>query len=208
MTLQNGMIHDGKAYLWTDTLIYNGQTGEPVGVMEKSFHGLIQPYAGTFSLWGCDTAKIIEAIATDNPQNMPDLVKAAQLAMMENVGDGVARLLLACCWDEPHLISISSVREGEHKPFTAVSLEQCFGPEPETVRSLDHPDEMRAVIEAQILARNTSFAMPGMKPSHIVGGPMAMLTVAYEGVTVDAYKVTGEAQRIADTIAPMKLVAA
>ena len=208
MTLQNGMIYNGRAYLWTDTLIYNGRTGQPVGVMEKSFHGLIQPYAGTFSVWGCDTSKIIEAIATDNPQNMRDLVKAAQLAMMENVGDGIARMLLACCWDEPHLISISSVQEGEHEPFTAVALEQCFGPEPKTVRRLDHPNEMRAVIEAQIMTRNASFAMPDMEPTHIVGGPMALLTVAYEGVTVDAYKVTGEAQGIADAIAPMKLVAA
>ena len=46
MTLQNGLIYRGKAYLWTDTALFD-PSGQRVGAVSKAFHGRMWPSALT-----------------------------------------------------------------------------------------------------------------------------------------------------------------
>ncbi|BBI19855.1 hypothetical protein EKJ_07020 [Qipengyuania flava] len=49
MTLQNGLIHNGKAYLWTDTLAYHPDHKTPLFHVTKTFHDISEKWVATFS---------------------------------------------------------------------------------------------------------------------------------------------------------------
>lgn len=48
MTLQNGLLHQGTAYMWSDTGWWDAD-GRRVGTAPKAFEGSLFPWAGTLS---------------------------------------------------------------------------------------------------------------------------------------------------------------
>lgn len=63
MTLQNGAIHDGTAYLWSDTAWFEHGTGRMIGTGPKTLHGVRWPWAVSTTLVGADTASFSDIVA-------------------------------------------------------------------------------------------------------------------------------------------------
>jgi len=74
MTLQNGLSHGRKAYLWFDTAFWNDQTGELAYHAPKAFQGKRWPFAGSFSTWGGDCHAMAEHIGQADPQDLDTLL--------------------------------------------------------------------------------------------------------------------------------------
>jgi hypothetical protein len=97
MSLQNGLIHKGRAYLWSDTLAID-EHGAPVGHLTKTYHGLEWPWAAIQSgkFRTDNQRRVAHSIGDRKPRNGAELIEAARAALRIEHDDGlIGRLLIA-----------------------------------------------------------------------------------------------------------------
>lgn len=97
MSLQNGLIHKGRAYLWSDTLAID-ESGNPVGHLTKVYHGLEWPWAAIHSgkFRTDNQRRVAYSLGDRKPRNGAELIEAAIAALRIEQRDGlIGRLLLA-----------------------------------------------------------------------------------------------------------------
>lgn len=193
MTLQNGAIHDGTGYLWSDTAWFEHGTGRMVGKGPKALHGLRWPWAVSTSLTGCNQtsfADVIHGVGGADPADIPALLDActdALRAFINAASDRSGRMMVAA-WDyslnTARLFFISS-DEAVCPPFeTAEGLHfVSSGTGSEAYRrfveSGNQPKHMQGLIAAQ---RKEVWQVPGFAPGRYVGGEVVRHTVTAEGV--------------------------
>ena len=118
MTLQNGLIHAGRAYLWTDTAAWNPTTGQQIGHLDKAITGLLWPWAVVHSGLMRTTDNPIFARLTDNWSLTSErLLQTATAALRQEAAEGRhGRLLIAhtCQTYGARMFLIST----EDEPFT------------------------------------------------------------------------------------------
>lgn len=196
MTLQNGMIHGGKVYLWTDTMVLNGDTCEVVGVMPKAFYGLRHPFAGTVSNIGAPPQSLMEAIGHGKTTTEDELLQTAQVAMMDYCADGsIARLLLACCYTDPRLYYIAS-DDALGVPFAAYSTTHYLCPQHEINSDPVTFAQMPSKIADQVTGKFMPFGPLGASGKRqAVGGTIVQIEVSPDGVTEQELVLRGKAGR-------------
>ena len=98
MTLLNGLIHDGRALLWTDTALWDQSTGQRIGHGEKAFMGQLWPWAAIHSghIDTRDPGKIAHRMA-ERPNLTPDMLlrDAVEVLRLEADEGRLGRLLIA-----------------------------------------------------------------------------------------------------------------
>ncbi|MEO1921822.1 MAG: hypothetical protein ABGW84_08065 [Sphingomonadaceae bacterium] len=119
MTLQCGLIHGGKAYLWTDTLAYGGDHKTPLFHVTKTFHDATRKWTGIISgdLPPDNLHMVPQAIADAEPKTERQLVDAVIAAVKASHGMGyAARFLFAfpCADRGARMFMVAS----EDLPFT------------------------------------------------------------------------------------------
>ena len=196
MTLQNGMIHGGKVYLWTDTMVMNGDTCEVIGVMPKAFYGLCHPFAGTVSNIGAPPQSLMEAIGHGKTTTEDELLETAQLALMDYCADGsIARLLLGCCYTEPRLYYIRSDNL-LGIPFAAYSATHYLCPQHENSSDPFTFAQMPSKIADQVTGKFMPFGHLGaLGARQAVGGTIVQIEVSPDGVTERELVLPGKAGR-------------
>lgn len=123
MTLQNGCITGSTAYLWTDTAVWNGQTGEVACYDTKVFTIQTWPAAGVLSCDGGNPHEIAFAIGNAYPEDVPALLAATVKALRSYcLSGGRGRVLLATNLDGPRLYMIASDGAGLGQPFEPIEL--------------------------------------------------------------------------------------
>lgn len=196
MTLQNGLVEGGKAYLWTDTLLLSGETGKALGIAPKAFYGWYRPWAASLTMIGNPAyLSIAERLGKVDPETEDQLIEEAQLALMDYSADGsLGRLLLACCFDEPRLYGIAS----DHLmgiPFAAYSFDHYVAPAMTGSRPVTLA-EMPGVIAGQVLGNHAWEGNPRLSAApHKIGGTIVEICVAPEGVTERELVLSGKAGR-------------
>lgn len=124
MTLQNGMVRGQKAYLWADTAIFDGKTGDLVCHDTKAFQGLHWPFSGVIAGHGRNPHDLVRAISNAEPVDLNDLLAKARDCLIWYSADGsLGRLLLASYDNGPHLHLIASDNTGFAAPFEPVELD-------------------------------------------------------------------------------------
>ncbi|MBO9519780.1 MAG: hypothetical protein J7493_17110 [Porphyrobacter sp.] len=198
MTLQNGLIEGGKAYLWVDTLLLSGETGKPLGVGPKAWHGLEQPWAASLTMIGNpDYLSIPTSMARVNPQDEDSVIEAAQIALMDYCADGsFGRILLACCFDEPRLYAIASdTLLGV--PFAAYTLPHYLAPAAAgDTRKVMMLAEMPAAIAEQVTGNLAWHGSSDLKQApQKIGGTIVEIIVSRHGVAERELRLSGKAAR-------------
>lgn len=190
MTLQAGLAHGGKAYLWCDTAFFDGETGQLVAIDSKSFHGLHWPFAGTTSSIGGNPHEIAFAIGNAWPKDLDSLLAATSDALRRYAAKGYfARVLLATWTDRPRLWLTGTddcAGEGAFVPCEVLHYANGSNglPEYERAERLGmNPKRMRRVIDAQ-LAAPVPAAGPLGEAGRLVqyGGSIVELEVSRGGV--------------------------
>lgn len=189
MTLANGLVHEGKAYLWTDTAIIDVKSGEHRGHIEKAFHGLHWPWAavhsGEFDM--SDPHRVKRLIAEANPMDGPELIAASERALLLEAAAGrQGRLLVAhtCPTYGARLWFIASDENPVSAPFKAEEFLQMTSSGNGSARfaELDakgfNPRRMRQFIDWQFA--NPSESVLGY--SVPLGGNVIELEVSDAGV--------------------------
>jgi hypothetical protein len=98
VTLQNGLIHNGKAYLWTDTALWEAETGKRIGDVAKAFTGLEWPWAAVLSGTSLpqDPFRVQAMIGAAYPASPADLIEVTRDALRREAIEGrMCRVLLA-----------------------------------------------------------------------------------------------------------------
>ena len=98
MTLMNGLMYQGKAYLWVDTAIWDTATGERIGHTEKAFMGNLWPWAAIHSGHSDpqDLHRLARRMAERPNLTAAGLIRdAAEVLQMEADEGRLGRLLLA-----------------------------------------------------------------------------------------------------------------
>lgn len=180
MTLQNGLIHDRKAYLWTDTLAYHTDHKTPLFHITKTFHDATRKWVAVMSGdLPSEPFLAPQTIADEEPRTERELIEAAIKAAKLVAQEGrLCRLLLAfpCADNGARMFVISSDKlpfANAFEPFETVQF-MSYGAgfsgapcDPET------PSEMRSYIDWQHSLPNgsplggdliqTEISMTGMK---------------------------------------------
>lgn len=196
MTLQNGMIHGGKVYLWTDTMVLDGDTCEVIGVMPKAFYGLHHPFAGSVSNVGTPFQSLMQAIGHGKTTTEDELLRTAQLALMDYCADGsTARLLLGCCYTEPRLYYVA----GDNLlgvPFAAYSVTHYLNPQHENNSDPVTFAQMPSKIADQVTGKFMPVGPLGaLGKRQTVGGTIVQIEVSRNGVTERELVLPGKAGR-------------
>lgn len=131
MTLQNGALHGGKCYLWSDTAWTCQETGEIAGHSPKAFLGLEWPWVVSTSLLGASSETVL-AIAREvgkaRPRCTDELVALCQVALKRYVDGASNRLgrFMIGVWDRhtrtARLFMIASDETGLAEPFEPAEL--------------------------------------------------------------------------------------
>jgi hypothetical protein len=157
MTLQNGCITGPSAYLWTDTLYWNGETGEPIGFDTKAFQLQTWPAAGVLSVSGGNPHEMAFAIGNAWPLNVEALLAETVKAVRTYCrSGGFARVLLATNLHGPrlHMIASDGAASGEpFEPFELLSFTSSGNQSAAyhlAVGAGFTPERMAKVIDAQI----------------------------------------------------------
>tara|TARA_Y100000815_G_C13166810_1_gene433982 strand:+ start:174 stop:803 length:630 start_codon:yes stop_codon:yes gene_type:complete len=98
MTLMNGLMYQGKAYLWVDTAIWDTATGERIGHTEKAFMGNLWPWAAVHTGHADtqDLHKLARRMAERPNLTAEGLIRdATEVLQMEADEGRLGRLLLA-----------------------------------------------------------------------------------------------------------------
>lgn len=193
MTLQNGAIHDGAGYLWSDTAWFEPATGKMTMHGPKTFHGVRWPWAVSTSLVGAAAASfwgMAEQVGNADPADIPALLDdctAALRAFTETGEDRTGRLMVAA-WDyglnTARLFFVTSdvVVGPAFEPAEALHL-VSGGTGSDAYRrfveSGNQPKHMQGLIAVQ---RKERWNVPGFAPGHYVGGEVVRHAVTAEGV--------------------------
>jgi hypothetical protein len=190
MTLQNGLVHGGRAYLWTDTAFYDAFTGELLGFDSKAMQGLYWPWAGVLSSIGGDPHEIARMVGEAWPADVPSVLRATAAALRSYASHGhTARVLLATWQDRPQLWMVATDDAGGDGPFVPTEATHYlnFGNTlPAYKRAAAkgfNPKRMHRVIDAQIaepFELAGTFAATGRR--HWLGGNVVEIEVSGEGV--------------------------
>jgi hypothetical protein len=119
MSLQNGLIHKGRAYLWSDTLVIDDD-GNPVGYASKAYHGLNWPWAIIQSgLRRTENPhRAIQSIGNAIPRNGAELIELAREALRAERDDGLLARFLIAYADKEHGARMVFIANDE-TPFAA-----------------------------------------------------------------------------------------
>lgn len=129
MTLQNGLVHEGKGYLWTDTALWDVRSGSIVGEAAKAFTGTYWPWAavlsGAFDLNAL--YRIPEIISRAMPRDVSELLEVGRDALALEASAGRFSRLLFCVPDAEfgamlHFIAADDV--GFARPFEPIRTVQ------------------------------------------------------------------------------------
>lgn len=193
MTLQNGAIHDGTAYLWSDTAWFEHGTGRMIGTGPKTLHGLRWPWAVSTTLVGCDQtsfAGIVGHVGNADPADIPALLDTCTDALraFTEAGEGRTGRLMVAAWDytlnTARLFFITSdvVVGPAFEPAEALHL-VSGGTGSDAYRGFvdsgNQPKHMQSLIAVQ---RKEVWNVPGFAPGHYVGGEVVRHAVTAEGV--------------------------
>lgn len=160
MTLQNGLYHQGEAYLWSDTGFWT-ESGARAGTGCKMFAGSLFPWAATFS--GASPAdepyRLIRLISEGAALSPADLIQdVIQVLRKESRKRRDNRVLLAfpCPVKGARIYHIAADQLPGRAAFEPVCVAKyaCWGADedwyaPYAGRDLN-PDEMRAVVALQL----------------------------------------------------------
>ena len=183
MTLMNGLIHDRKAYLWTDTLLSTQDGKTPLAHVTKFAIPPSRKWAAILSgSWPADDFFIVhKAILNAKPKTLPQLLKASVKALhkLDHYGLSARMLLAVPCKDYGARLFLVS---GDALPFTG-----AFEPY-ETVQYMsagngaagapcdpETPEQMRQFIEWQARIANTA----------PIAGDLIEIEVSAKGVTLN-----------------------
>ena len=189
MTLQNGLVHGGSAWLWTDTAYYDVSSGALVGFASKAMEGLEWPWAGIISIIGGFPYDIASAIGHAYPSDMHELASATADALRAHAAKGyIGRVLLAGWQDAPYLCLVSTDEAGG-APFEPCYVEHYLNAGnhlPSYHRALKrglNPKRMARVIDEQI-ANPVALAGPAGEAGQLsqYGGNVVEIEVAPDGV--------------------------
>ncbi len=193
MTLQNGAIHGGNAYLWSDTAWFEPATGKMVGKSPKAFHGLRWPWSVSTSLVGADTSSfsgIVAQVGKHDPADIPALLDACTAALRTFALASESRTgrLMVAAWDKglntARLFFITSdvVVGPAFEPAEALHL-VSGGTGSDAYRrfveSGNQPKHMQGLITVQ---RKERWTVPGFALGHYVGGEVVRHAVTADGV--------------------------
>lgn len=159
MTLQNGLIHRRKAFLWTDTALWDDR-GAFAGEAQKAMIGIAWPWAATLTAT-CppgEYSAVAVAIGTRHPKGPASLLDAAVGALEEHAARGYMGRLLVAFPDATHGARMFFVATDDTpiaKPFEPVEQEAFLSSghdHPEIARRFHQglsPTSMRKVISLQ-----------------------------------------------------------
>lgn len=194
MTLQNGLVHGSKAYLWTDTAHWNPDTGEILAHGTKVFNSTVWPYAVSFSTVGGGLGFFADEIGTANPQGLEELLGAATDALRWYAREGGGGRVMVASYDgKPrlHIIACHVLFPGSgYGPFEPVEIDyficSCNDSAPALVAAREgyNLKRMRRVIDAQC---STPWLSTGglehLGPRVWLGGDIYRIEVGAGGVT-------------------------
>lgn len=198
MTLQNGLIWQRRAYLWTDTLLTDPKTGDGIGEVSKSIIGLAWPWAAIHSgeMLPDNPHVLTERLGKMKPRNEAELIEACRSVLQqEHDEERLGRLLVA----------YSYRREGARMFFMSTD-ETAAGPafiaHPTVQHACSHADdewngrftaseftldEMRGFIDAQL--KQPSPTVYGYPTTY--GGNLIEVRVTPKGVRPTLRKAIG-----------------
>lgn len=190
----NGFLHNGAGYLWTDTSMFEGATGRPIGHMEKAFYGTDWPWAAVHSgmLDPENMHRPKWRIAEIGPKNPDELLAAAVDALLYETSAGYpdGRLLI-CCGCPAQGARLWIVAADRHLPFaqpyvpTEIGGMVSSGIGSEEYQRLVEggvtPKKVRRYIDYQ--ARSPTKTMVGFE-GLTIGGNILEVKVTADGVDV------------------------
>lgn len=190
MTLQNGSVSGANAYLWTDTAIWNGSTGEKLGYDSKAFTITTWPAAGVLSCHGGNPHEIAFAIGNAYPTDEAELLKATVDALRAYcLKGGEGRVLLATNKSGPRLFMVASDGAGLAEPFDPVELLSFTSSGNKSaayqlaIANGFTPERMARVIDAQIAEPGEGMGrMAAFGAGVWIGGNVVELAVTPEGI--------------------------
>jgi len=187
----NGLIHDRRAYLWTDTRLYHPTTGETLGEGAKAFEGAAWTWAavhaGTFPM---DDPHVLKRRITERwPIGGEALLAAAIDALRLEADEGrIGRLLLAYPCEEHgarmfHLANDAMPFAAAYEPYETVEFMSSGNGEPWAAQFSGRdltPADMRRFIDYQVeTPSETVCGWTGLS----IGGNVVEIEVSSEGVT-------------------------
>ena len=131
MTLQNGLIHNRRGYLWSSTATWDAETQQSCGDVSKVFIGTKWPWAAvaTGFMEMAQPYMAQEMIADTDPQSVSDLLNAARQAVRE-VSDRVGIFRLLLCGSNsrsgPEMFLIASDPVCGADPFVPVPIGEYY----------------------------------------------------------------------------------
>lgn len=194
MTLQNGLVHGKKAYLWCDTAMWD-DSGQVIGQVSKAFGSPSLEWTGTVSFWGPPPDAMTTEISTAHVDSLERLLEVATDAMRKFVlSGGNGRIMLASYFDRPrlHMIATDDLFPGSgYGPLEAVEINyfisSCNDSAPAKIaaRKGMNPKRMRRVIDAQCETPfEGSGAWVGLGKRIWVGGEVIRIEVGHDGVDI------------------------
>lgn len=191
MTLQNGLVHEGRAYLWTDTMLYDPETGADMGRAAKAFHGIAWPWAAVYSglMDTSDLHKVARRVSEPWPLTGESLLKAAQDALRLEAEEGrQGRLLIAypCSQYGARMFLIANEElpfAKAYEPHELGEYRSAGNGEPWAAEfageDLLSPADMRRFIDLQI--ENPAHTVHGWS-GHTIGGNIVEIEISDERV--------------------------
>ena len=183
MTLQNGLLTEGAAYLWTDTAFY--QDSEVKGHLPKigTVEDLNCAYVHSGTIGGMGALQ--DNIAFHRPKTYMELERLVQATLGQFVQSPFQQSALIAAFDgRPRLTLIGTEYQTDHAPLTAIPVSHyiCSSEDDpfiiaEEKRGLT-PDAMPYVIRAQHLDH-------GREKSALFSGHIMQAKVSAAGLETD-----------------------
>jgi hypothetical protein len=190
MTLMNGLIHNRRAYLWTDTRLYHPETGATIGEGAKAFEGVAWTWAAVHTgALPLDDAHVLKRRITERwPIGGEALLAAAIDALRLEAEEGrIGRLLIAYPCEEYgarmfHIANDAMPFAAAYEPYETVELMSSGNGEPWAAQFSGRdmaPADMRRFIDYQVeTPSETVFGWTGLS----IGGNVIEIEVSAEGV--------------------------
>lgn len=191
MTLQNGLIHKDRAYLWCDEAFFEAATGKFSHLQHKAMKSLTWPYALSVASNGGNPHEIFLAVASTAPTDLASLLSAVSDALRAYALAGNLASILVAAWEgEARLLLVATFDGPEGEPaFEPIELlhHVCTGQHLAAYHNALAagltPRNMAKVIDAQI---ETPFALQGPMGSSgeriWFGGGVVQIEVSKAGI--------------------------
>ncbi|MBL9066456.1 MAG: hypothetical protein JNN10_09205 [Sphingopyxis sp.] len=191
MTLQNGLIHRDRAFLWSDEGHFDAATGELVLLQSKAIQCQWPPFAVSASSNGGNPHDIFSAIGEAAPSDLSALLSACADALRAYAAQGYLANLLIAAWDNEPRLFFASTHEAHGEPafipfevLHHVSTGQHLPAYHAAVAEGLTPRSMARLIDAQIAS---PFALEGPLSASgertWYGGGVVQIEVSRTGVT-------------------------